>query len=86
VVAKVLSIGIFVSLEVTVLAGSLAPLSDTASHVFSPALISAPLSDGLRIAFNVAIAASLGAAVASWLRGAKYVHSDGDVTTTRRRR
>jgi hypothetical protein len=27
---------------------------------------------------NVAIAACLVAAVASWLRGAKYVHSDGD--------
>jgi hypothetical protein len=46
-------------------------------HSFFPALISAPFSDGLRIAFDFAIAACLVAAVASWLRGAKYVHSDG---------
>ena len=45
-------------------------------HSFFPALISAPFSDGLHIAFDFAIAACLVAAVASWLRGGKYVHID----------
>jgi hypothetical protein len=63
--------------------GTLAHLSSAhahhlTGHSFFPALISAPFSDGLRIAFDFAIAACLVAAVASWLRGAKYVHSDGD--------
>jgi MFS family permease len=63
--------------------GALAHLSSAhahhlTGHSFFPALISAPFSDGLRIAFDFAIAACLVAAVASWLRGAKYVHSDGD--------
>jgi hypothetical protein len=64
-------------------AGTLAHLSSAhahhlTGHSFFPALISAPFSDGLRIAFEFAIVACLVAAVASWLRGAKYVHSDGD--------
>jgi hypothetical protein len=43
-------------------------------HTFFPSLISAPFSHGLAIAFDFAIAACLVAAVASLLRGGKYVH------------
>jgi len=43
-------------------------------HKFFPALISAPFEHGLSIAFDFAIAACLVAAVASLLRGGKYVH------------
>ena len=41
---------------------------------FFPHLIAAPFQSGLREAFSFAMAASLVAAVASWLRGGKYVH------------
>ncbi len=43
-------------------------------HTFFPSLISAPFEHGLAIAFDFAIAACLVAAVASLLRGGKYVH------------
>ncbi|WP_437344781.1 MFS transporter [Streptomyces tubercidicus] len=43
---------------------------------FFPALISGPFAKGLAAAFAFAIAACLVAAVASWLRGGKYVHTD----------
>jgi hypothetical protein len=43
-------------------------------HTFFPSLISAPLEHGLAIAFDFAIAACLVAAVASLLRGRKYIH------------
>ena len=43
-------------------------------HTFFPSLISAPFSHGLAIAFYFAIAACLIAALASLLRGGKYVH------------
>ena len=43
-------------------------------HTFFPSLISAPFSSGLTIAFDFAIVACLVAAVASLLRGGKYVH------------
>ncbi len=43
-------------------------------HTFFPSLISAPFSRGLTIAFYFAISACLIAAVASLLRGGKYVH------------
>ncbi|MGH3831605.1 MAG: MFS transporter, partial [Pseudonocardiaceae bacterium] len=42
-------------------------------HGFFPALISGPFSDGLTVAFGFAIAACLIAAVASLLRGGRYV-------------
>jgi MFS family permease len=45
-------------------------------HSFFPALISGPFSDGLGVAFGFAIAACLIAALASALRGGKYVHND----------
>ncbi|GAA2326445.1 MFS transporter [Streptomyces caniferus] len=44
---------------------------------FFPRLISQPFSDGLAVAFGFAIAACLIAAVASLLRGGRYVHDDG---------
>lgn len=44
-------------------------------HSFFPSLISAPFQSGLKIAFDFAIAACLVAAVASLLRGRKYVHA-----------
>jgi MFS family permease len=43
-------------------------------HTFFPSLISAPFSHGLAIAFGFAIAACLIAAVASLLRGRRYIH------------
>jgi MFS family permease len=43
-------------------------------HTFFPSLISAPFQHGLAIAFDFAVAACLIAAVASLLRGGKYVH------------
>jgi hypothetical protein len=43
-------------------------------HSFFPSLISAPFQTGLQIAFDFAIAACLIAALASLLRGKKYVH------------
>ncbi|PZS38112.1 MAG: MFS transporter [Pseudonocardiales bacterium] len=43
---------------------------------FFPALISGPFSDGLTIAFGFAIVACLIAAIASWLRGGKYVYTE----------
>ncbi len=44
---------------------------------FFPALISGPFADGLTVAFGFAIVASLVAAVASALRGGKYVYDEG---------
>jgi MFS family permease len=43
-------------------------------HTFFPSLISAPFQHGLAIAFDFAIVACLVAAVASLLRGRKYIH------------
>jgi hypothetical protein len=45
-------------------------------HSFFPALISASFQHGLDIAFDFAIAACLVAAVASLLRGRRYVHEE----------
>jgi len=41
---------------------------------FFPSLIAQPFADGLRGAFAFSVAATLVAAVASWLRGGKYRH------------
>ena len=45
-------------------------------HSFFPSLISAPFQAGLQIAFDFSIAACLIAAVASLLRGKRYVHDE----------
>jgi MFS family permease len=45
-------------------------------HSFFPSLISAPFHQGLDIAFDFAIAACLVAALASLLRGRRYVHDE----------
>jgi hypothetical protein len=45
-------------------------------HTFFPSLISAPFQQGLDIAFDFAIAACLIAALASLLRGRRYVHEE----------
>jgi hypothetical protein len=45
-------------------------------HAFFPALIAGPFQQGLDIAFDFAIAACLVAAVASMLRGRRYVHEE----------
>ena len=63
----------------TLLGGTLAklPASHAAyltGHSFFPSLIAAPFQSGLDIAFDFAIAACLIAAVASLLRGKRYVH------------
>jgi MFS family permease len=44
---------------------------------FFPELISEPFLDGLRIAFSFSLLMSVIAAIASWMRGKKYVHDDG---------
>jgi len=44
---------------------------------FFPRLLSAPFHAGLQKAFTFALAASLVASAASWLRGGKYVHVEG---------
>jgi len=41
---------------------------------FFPQLLSGPFMDGLRVAFLVCIALSLAAAMASWMRGRRYIH------------
>jgi MFS family permease len=52
-------------------------------HTFFPSLISAPFEHGLAIAFGFAIAACLIAALASLLRGGRYVHDlHGSVPAT----
>ncbi|MFG3366908.1 MFS transporter [Streptomyces sp. NPDC090032] len=43
---------------------------------FFPELISQPFADGLSVAFDFAIAACVVAAVASLLRGGRYIHDD----------
>ena len=50
-------------------------------HAFFPALISGPFSDGLGVAFSFAIGACLIAALASALRGGKYMHNDDEPET-----
>ena len=51
-------------------------------HTFFPSLISAPFKHGLGVAFIFAIACCLIAAVASLLRGGKYVHDDSSPALT----
>src|SRR3984957_18325156 len=51
-------------------------------HTFFPSLISAPFQHGLDIAFDFAIAACLVAAVASLLRGRRYVHEENGPAAT----
>ena len=46
------------------------------SKSFFPDLISGPFMHGLRIAFTFSLALFLLAAVASWLRGGRYVHEE----------
>jgi hypothetical protein len=52
-------------------------------HTFFPSLIAAPFASGLAIAFDFAIVACLVAAVASLLRGGKYVHAAEPVPVPR---
>ncbi len=49
---------------------------------FFPGLISGPFRAGLHAAFDFAIAASLLAAGASWLRGGRYVYTEPEVRPT----
>ncbi|MFI1433906.1 MFS transporter [Streptomyces lydicus] len=51
---------------------------------FFPQLISQPFADGLAVAFDFALAACLIAAVASLLRGGRYVHDDRTPTAASR--
>ncbi len=48
-------------------------------HEFFPALISSPFAQGVHYAFDFAIACSLVAAAASWMRGGKYVYHAGPI-------
>jgi hypothetical protein len=43
---------------------------------FFPALISSSFKHGLQLAFDFAAGITVVAAVASWLRGGKYIHSE----------
>ena len=52
------------------------PAAYLTGHRFFPSLISAPFEHGLAIAFGFSIAACLIAAVASLLRGRRYVHEE----------
>jgi hypothetical protein len=52
-------------------------------HTFFPSLISAPFSHGLAIAFDFSLAACVIAAIASLLRGGKYVHGVDDLPVSR---
>ncbi|MGZ4674756.1 MAG: MFS transporter, partial [Ilumatobacteraceae bacterium] len=45
---------------------------------FFPRLISDPFIHGLRIAFTASLIMCIVAAIASWMRGEKYVHDDND--------
>jgi MFS family permease len=75
------------------MASLLGPVLPTLSHAqqayltgraFFPHLISGPFMDGLKAAFDFAIAACVLAAVASLLRGGRYIHDElqaGEVTT-----
>ncbi len=47
---------------------------------FFPKLISPSFADGLHLAFNFAAATSFIAALASWLRGGKYIHQQQSMT------
>ena len=47
-------------------------------RAFFPQLIAGPFKAGLHAALDFAIIGSLGAAWASWLRGGRYVYSEGD--------
>jgi MFS family permease len=49
-------------------------------RAFFPKLISPSFEDGLHLAFDFAAATTFIAAVASWLRGSKYIHSDLPLT------
>jgi MFS family permease len=49
-------------------------------QTFFPGLISAPFASGLHLAFDFAAGASIIAAIASQLRGGRYVHGDADRT------
>jgi MFS family permease len=49
-------------------------------RVFFPRLISPSFQEGLRLAFDFAAATTFIAAIASWLRGCKYIHADRSVT------
>jgi MFS family permease len=51
------------------------------SRQYFPQLISAPFMGGLRLAFGFSAVACAIAAVASWLRGGKYVHIDEPSST-----
>lgn len=58
--------------------GSLSPADQSVltGKTFFPQLISGPFHDGLVIVFSLAIAMTLVSAVASLLRGQRYVHED----------
>jgi len=67
------------------MASLLGPVLPTLSHAqqayltgraFFPHLISGPFMDGLKAAFDFAIAACVLAAVASLLRGGRYIHDE----------
>ncbi len=93
----VLSIGLFFSLMIAGLAGSLPQTMLLGPQVlgslppgkaafltgqsYFPGLISGPFGHGLRIVFTVAAALCVIAALASWMRGGRYVHAEQEDAT-----
>ena len=59
------------NLMATLPSGTQAAILNTS---FFPQLLAGPFMDGLRIAFGVCVALSVGSAAASWMRGRRYIH------------
>ena len=57
--------------------------ADITGKEFFPELISKPFMDGLRIAFIFSLFAYLVAAGASWMRGGRFVHGEGDMISAK---
>jgi MFS family permease len=60
---------------------SAADVARLTGNTFFPSLISAPFQHGLVLVLSFSIAASLVAAVASALRGGRFVHEEGEAVT-----
>ena len=56
-----------------------ARMSYVTGRAFFPRLIASSVRSGLRLAFDFGAALALLAAVASWLRGAKYIHGESSL-------
>jgi MFS family permease len=55
-----------------------AQAAELTGKTFFPQLLSGPFQQGLTVVFVAAIVMTLAAALASWLRGGRYVHMEGE--------